>query len=294
MTKTHQGRYLIGGLMVACFLAWSMAAKAEEATSADAVAEALDAGDPDRIDPNDVKGEAWTLDFQYEAPTPIVVTTPGGDAEVYWYVVYTVTNNSREDRDYVPAFTLFTDTAKVSRAGVYPAVFEAIKKKRKVAFLENPVNLVGKIRPGLDNARTGVAIFAPLDRKTDRFTIFVGGLSGQYLERPRVGETPAAPAAAPEPAAAPDNAPATAEEPATPAAEPTETSEPAAPAATAPTTAPQATASEVTTTAQDLTEHEKGVICLRKTLAIEYKLPGDNWRLNLDTPVFVKQGWTWR
>ena len=95
------------------------------------------------------------------------------------------------------------------------------------------VKMVGKILPGEDNARTGVAIFAPLDRKTDRFTLFVEGLSGRYIERPNP--------------AADENTP----------------------------------------------EDEK-VVRLRKTLALEYKLPGDEWWLNLDQPIFISKKWTWR
>jgi hypothetical protein len=54
--------------------------------------------------------------------------------------------------------------------------------------------MTGKVLPGEDNARTGVAIFAPLDRGTDYFRIFVEGLSGEYVERPN----PAATAETPE------------------------------------------------------------------------------------------------
>lgn len=244
-----------------------------------ATAKAIEAGNPDNVDPNDVKGEKWTLDLQYEPPVPIVVTTPGGDKEVYWYIIYTVTNHSGEDRMYVPAFTLFTDTASVRKAGVYPAVYKAIKNKRKVAFLESPVKLVDKIRVGPDSARTGVAIFAPIDRKTDRFSIFVEGLSGLYLERPKPdAPPPAAPPAAPEPApaAAPDAA------------------APAAGAAALPQGPPPSTFELGKPTAKELAEQEKGVMRLRKTLVLEYKLPGDQWWLNLDEPVFVGKRWTWR
>ena len=259
MTRKREWTLLVG-LAAACLLAPPLWA---DEVSPKATAKALETGDPDNIDPNDIKGEKWTLDFQYEAPAPIVVATPGSEAEVYWYVVYTVTNNSGDDRMYVPAFTLFSDTASIRKAGVYPAVYEAIKKKRKVAFLESPVKLVDKIRVGPDSARTGVAIFAPLDRETDRFAIFVEGLSGQYLERRKVDATPAAAA-------------------------------PAAGAAALPPGPPPSTFDLGKPTAKDLAQQEKDVMRLRKTLVLEYKLPGDKWWINLDKPVFVGKRWTWR
>ncbi len=41
-----------------------------------------------------------------------------------------------------------------------------------------------RIKMGVDNARTGVAIFSPLDRNTRHFSIFIQGLSGEFIERP--------------------------------------------------------------------------------------------------------------
>jgi len=226
-------RYGIFGAVLVGFLAVLVPAARTQQTHSEAVRTAIENADPDAVDPNLIKGERWTLDFRFDHPEPIVVTTPGGEKEVYWYLVYTVTNRSAEDPPLVLAFTLYADTTAVQRAGIYPTVFEAIKKTRKIRFLENAVQMIGKILTGEDNARTGVAIFAPLDRKTDRFTLFVEGLSGEYIERPNP--------------AADENTP----------------------------------------------EDEK-VVRLRKTLALEYQLAGDQWWLNLDQPIFVSKKWTWR
>jgi len=169
-------------------------AAAQETDPVKAAARAVEQGDPDSVDPNLIKGETWTFDFRFDHPQPLVVTTPGGEKEVYWYLVYTVTNRAAEEKTYIPTFTLFSNTAAVRRAGVFPTVYEAIKKARKIRFLENAVQMHGKVLPGDDNARTGVAIFAPLDRSTDRFTIFCEGLSGQYIERPNLKAKADAPA----------------------------------------------------------------------------------------------------
>jgi len=167
---------LVLGLAAASGWAQDVSIKAAE--------KAIDNADPDAVDPNLIKGEKYTIDFQFDRPEPIVVTGPTGEKQIYWYVVYTVTNKTGQDRTFVPVFTLFADTGAVSRAGIYPTVYDAIKKLRKPKFLENAVQMMGKLLIGEDNARTGVAIFPPLSFKTTKFTIFVEGLSGEFIERP--------------------------------------------------------------------------------------------------------------
>jgi len=194
MRSKHRTGGLIALAALAMVLAFASAAAAqEEEDRAETARRAVEKHDPDQVDPNLVKGEDWTFDFQFEHPHPIVVETPGGEREVYWYLVYTVTNRGEEARRFVPAFTLYTDKANLRRAGLFPHVYEAVKAHRKVRFLENAVKMHSKVMPGEGHARTGVAIFAPLDRETDRFTIFCEGLSGRYVERPNLQAGPDAP-----------------------------------------------------------------------------------------------------
>jgi len=186
MRGNHHDVWLVGLAALALVVTFPRTAVAQEEGQAEAARRAVEAHDPDQVDPNLIKGEDWTFDFQFEHPHPIVVKRPGGEPEVYWYLVYTVTNRSEEARNFIPAFTLYTDQATVRRAGLFPAVYEAIKANRKIRFLEPTADLHTKIMPGEGSARTGVAIFAPLDRETDRFTIFCEGLSGRYIERPNL------------------------------------------------------------------------------------------------------------
>ncbi len=242
------------GIVVAAVLVAMTAARAED-TDKEAAEKAFERGDPDNVDPVNIKGDHWNLDIVYEEPLPILITSPKGEKQVYWYVIYTITNNTGADRTYVPSFILFTDTGQVCQAGVNPAAFEAVKKLRSVKYpnLENAVQMVSiktlpgepgvknpqntQIKMGDDNARTGVAIFSSLDRQTRKFTIFIQGLSGEYIERP---------------------------------GRPNDKIEP-----------------------NHLAEGDK-LLRLYKTLALAYDLPGDQWWQNLDTPVFTGRKWTWR
>jgi len=169
---------------------------AEEVDTAKVAERALEAGNPDNVDPTEIKGENWTFDFTFENPQPVVVNAPGLGPQLYWYLVYTVTNRTKAEHHFVPAFTLYATNTSLQRAGVYPSVFEAIKKQRKIRFLENAVQMIGRVLPGEDNARTGVAIFGPMPREAEHFTIFVEGLSGQYIERPNPQAKPDSPPSA--------------------------------------------------------------------------------------------------
>jgi len=189
----HFAVWMAVAAAVAALAALSPMALAQDDPQGEAASQAIDTYDPDQVDPNRVKGEPWTFDLQFEHPQPIVVRTPGGQREVYWYLVYTVTNRAKEAKQFIPAFTLYTDKAVLRRAGVFPSVHEAVKAARKIRFLQNAVTMHGKVMPGEGNARTGVAIFAPLDRDTDRFSIFCEGMSGQYVERPNLAAKPDAP-----------------------------------------------------------------------------------------------------
>jgi hypothetical protein len=250
---------------------------AEEVDAAKVAEKAIEAGDPDNVDPNLIKGENWTYDFTFENPEPVIVNTPGLGQVMYWYLVYTVTNRTGKEHNFVPAFTLYATNTSLQRAGVYPLVFEAIKKQRKIRFLENAVQMIGKVLPGDDNARTGVAIFGPMPRETENFSIFVEGLSGLYIQKPN-------PEAAPAPAAAPE---------AKPEAKAEAEAKPAAKAEAKPQPAPEAKV-EAKTEAKIPTPASVKASVLRKTLVLTYRLPGDQWWLNQDPPIFAKKAWTWR
>jgi len=126
----------------------------------------------------------WELRFEYLDPQRIAVQLPGEDVpRTYWYVVYTVTNESGQAIQFLPSFELMTDTMKVypSEIGVHPAVYEAIKKRHRKThpFMTEPVRMIGRLLHGEDNARDSVAVWADFDPHASRFTVFGGGLSGE-------------------------------------------------------------------------------------------------------------------
>jgi len=126
---------------------------------------------------------AWQFQFQHDVPKRVVVDT-GKDAPVaYYYMTYTVTNNTGEERTFLPLFELLTSDGRVIRSdqNIPRKVFDAIKEREKKQFLEPWTKIGGELRLGDDQARDGVAIWAEPAARMGKFNIFVGGLSGEAV-----------------------------------------------------------------------------------------------------------------
>ena len=79
----------------------------------------------------------WQLDIKTQIPRPISVRMPGGNTRrTFWYVLYTVTNRTKDsdsgrptEQLFAPNFFLYTKTGQLLRGGakVPTLVYEAIK-----------------------------------------------------------------------------------------------------------------------------------------------------------------------
>lgn len=135
--------------------------------------------------PSDVAVK-WELDFTFDAPRPILLPVPGEAKPVtFWYVVYTVTNHTPREQDFMPDFVLYTDTGQILRSGqgVPGMVFREIKKAINQPLLIDQADLSSKpLLRGDDNAKQGLMIFTDLDAQAGSFDIFVCGLSGETVK----------------------------------------------------------------------------------------------------------------
>ena len=142
--------------------------------------------------------KSWNLTFYYEDPQRITVTLPGEQApRTYWYLLYTVVNETGRDLDFYPDFHLMTATGRLipSELGVNPAVFEQIKKRyaRSRPFLQSRTQIIGRLRQTADHAEEGVAIWPDTVATTGKFTIYISGLSGESAEVPNPAFDPGRP-----------------------------------------------------------------------------------------------------
>ena len=121
---------------------------------------------------------AWELDFENRTPARIEV---GGEA--YWYLPYTVTNNTDEARLFLPDVEMVTREGDVLRAGdnIPLSVFNAIKGRVRSLPLIPPQEVAGRILVGRDQAKSSVAIWREPTTEMGTFDIYVGGLSGEVV-----------------------------------------------------------------------------------------------------------------
>lgn len=137
---------------------------------------------------------SWALDFTHGTPRSIEVAAAAGKpSSLYWYMTYSVQNNTDQDRLFVPDVWLMTDQGDLLQANrrVPSSVFKSIKSKQGNPLMESPVDVVGRILQGEDNARDGVVIWKVPVKDVNHVAIFVGGLSGETHEvtDPKTGKT---------------------------------------------------------------------------------------------------------
>jgi len=128
---------------------------------------------------------SWQLDLDLATPRAIDVVLPGRTTpQRFWFLRYTVTNRTEQDRIFVPDFILYTDTGQILRAGsrVPSAVFREIQKLYNDPLLKDMTGMTGKLLQGEDNAKDGVAIWTDFDPQAGAFDIFMGGLSGETVQ----------------------------------------------------------------------------------------------------------------
>lgn len=128
---------------------------------------------------------AWEFKFQHGTPKRVVVKVPGTpNPTPYWYMTYSVTNTGDKPQRFVPNFDLLAEDGRVihSDMALPPEVFQEIKKQEGNKLMLTSRQIEGDLNPGEDEAKDGVAIWPEPMQRMGTFSIFVGGLSGEFVE----------------------------------------------------------------------------------------------------------------
>lgn len=128
----------------------------------------------------------WTLDIQYEHPRLISLTVPGSSQpQRYWYLIFSLTNNTDQEIPFYPSAELVTDTFQVIPSGcrVQKLLYEEVKRRHRGSypFLECLDFTDLMIRKGADNKRDFVLFWPDFDPKADQVQFFLGGLSNETV-----------------------------------------------------------------------------------------------------------------
>jgi hypothetical protein len=126
---------------------------------------------------------SWELTFRH-GPVERLIMPIDGKNQTFWYMRYTVINNTGKDILFTPDFELSTDTGQVQQAfkDVPNAVFDKIKSTYNDPLMLSPTQILGKLLQGDDNAKNGVIIFSNVDSDARDFQVFISGLSGETAE----------------------------------------------------------------------------------------------------------------
>ena len=133
--------------------------------------------------------DVWQLDVEFHGnPEQLEVLLPGDKEPTrFWYLVYTITNNTGIDVDYYPTFEVMTNTFKLYEAGKVPSkpVYKAVEKlyKKSVPLLEPEIQVAGRILQGEDNARDCVCILDDFDPNATSIKLFISGFSNETITK---------------------------------------------------------------------------------------------------------------
>jgi hypothetical protein len=134
----------------------------------------------------------WLFDVTVDKPRPISIRDVHGETRWFWYMTYNVTNNTGDDRLFIPEITVATDEGDIVTAGqnVPASVFPAIKRKEDDGLLQSPIQIVGKLLQGRDFSRASVIVWPAFDHPVDHVDVFFAGLSGETkaIAHPTTGE----------------------------------------------------------------------------------------------------------
>lgn len=131
----------------------------------------------------------WDLEFSFKTMRFVDIDVPQANGKMrrktIWYMVYKVKNLTPEPVRFIPRFLLVSrDVDKKYPDRVIPLAAAEIQKREDVRReLANTVQIAGDIPPspeGEDNSVWGVATWESIDPRTDRFTVYVSGLSNSY------------------------------------------------------------------------------------------------------------------
>lgn len=118
----------------------------------------------------------WELKF---TPGPFRLYVDPMDGRLYWYFTYTVTNLNDRDLVFAPQIELFLDSGEILKSGrgVPTQVVNRLRELLGNPLLEDQNRIIGDLRVGPENARTGLAVWPAEDQDVNEITLFFRGLS---------------------------------------------------------------------------------------------------------------------
>ncbi|MBI2824569.1 MAG: hypothetical protein HYX69_07785 [Planctomycetia bacterium] len=136
-----------------------------------------------------IRRDIWTLDFAFKPVRFVRVDVPAPEGrlqnKLVWYLVYSLKNTTDAPITFVPRIVLMSkDTGKVYPDRLVPLAVPLIRgREDRNRPLLNTIEITGRIPPATkaqDGSVWGVATWEDIDPTTDRFSIYIQGLTNAY------------------------------------------------------------------------------------------------------------------
>jgi hypothetical protein len=140
------------------------------------------------LEPRDKQG-IWVLDFSFYPLRIVTVDVPGKGRRQIHYMYYKIVNRTGQPRKFVPQFVMVNENQQRFEDEVVPEAIPAIQRRQDPSIpVLGAVDIIGVIplstKKNVDDAVFGAACWDRWDPKSDRFSIYVRGLSDGYKEFP--------------------------------------------------------------------------------------------------------------
>jgi hypothetical protein len=141
--------------------------------------------------PRDKQG-IWVLDFRFKPLRIRTVDIPGKGRRQIHYLYYSVVNRTGKPRKFAPNFIMVNERGQKFEDEVVPEAVPAVQLREDPTIpVLGAVDIIGTIppstQPNVDDVVFGVACWENWDPKSDRFSIYVRGLSDGRVEVPAAG-----------------------------------------------------------------------------------------------------------
>jgi hypothetical protein len=129
----------------------------------------------------------WQLDIDVGPLRVATFDVKDQGRQAYFYLTYTVTNNSGEDLLFAPSFELAMDH-QVLRSGrqIPLEVTKKLLDQTQIPQIEDQISIIGQLLQGKENAKHGLVVWPANELATLDLTLYAAGFSGETatVERP--------------------------------------------------------------------------------------------------------------
>lgn len=133
--------------------------------------------------------DIWALEFSFKPIRFIEVDVPAAEGhlerQLVWYMVYRVKNTGAAPVRFVPRVWLESvDTGRIYHEQVLPVANRPIQQREdRRRTLKDTVGMTAEVPPSaeeIDRSQWGVFTWNEVDPRTDRFVIYIQGLTNAY------------------------------------------------------------------------------------------------------------------